>query len=455
MKNIYFIILCFVVINANAQREDHTWYFSATNKGMFFDYTTNAVSITSVHAPLSYEGCGVSADPITGDVLFYSNGIKVIDKSHTQMPNGGGLLGNITCATNGIPCPVPSQPTKYYLFCNSANSPNAGTIYYSIIDMNIIGNGTALNPIGDVVSTQKNISVVTNASEGFAVVTGSNNDFWLVSPQNNSNIIRIYRITNTGISLYNSITVSSTIGDARTVRFSTANNKITIANMVENQGSFLMDFNINNGSISNFILVPGSILGTTTNYWTGFCDSEWSPDGTKLYMSKYRMASSSGRIYQYDLNFPSNPITLIHTLPGTSSNVAMGLQLAPDGKIYFLYVNSAYGDSRLIGVISSPNIAGTGCNYVSNILDMGTSFPMTGIFPQFGLPYKYSPSMLNIVDLNSINVFPNPVNDNLNIEGFIGKNLQIKTVAKYPQQKKLIIFGFFSAAADQFLFVML
>ncbi len=30
-----------------------------------------------------------------------------------------------------------------------------------------------------------------------------------------------------------------------------------------------------------------------------------------------------------------------------------------------------------------------------------------------------------------------------------------KTVAKYPQQKKLIIFGFFSAAADQFLFVML
>ena len=425
MKNILFIVLCFVGLSLMAQREDHTWYFSGTSKGLFFDFNTNAVSITSDHSPLSYEGCGVSADPITGNVLFYSNGIKVIDKSHTQMPNGGGLLGNITCATNGIPCPVPSQPTKYYLFYNSANSPNAGAIYYSIIDMNLAGNGSVSFPTGDIVSTQKNISAVTNAAEGFAVIAGSNSDYWIVSPQNNSNIIRVYRITYSGIVLNNSFTVSATIGDARTVRFCTVNNKISIANMTESQGCFIMDFNIYNGNISNFFSVPGSILGTATNIFTGFDDTEWSPDGTKMYLSKYRMAAGSGRIYQYDLNFPSNAISLIYTLGGGYNNNAMGFQLAPDGKIYFLYLNNTYTDSRLIGAISSPNIAGIGCNFVSNVLDMGTSFPTTVSFPQFGLPFKYTPSNVSLFKENLINIFPNPVSENLVIDGYFGCEIKV------------------------------
>jgi len=211
------------------------------------------------------------------------------------MPNGSGLLGNITCTTNGVPCRIPNQLSKYYLFYNSANSPNAGTIYYSIIDMNLIGNGTVSLPLGDIVSTQKNMSLITNTSEGFTIVSGNNNDYWILSPQNNSNIIRIYRITSTGIAFYNSVTLGSTIGDARTVRYCAANNKISIANMVESQGCFIMDFNVNNGNISNFSLVPGSILGSATNIWTGFCSSEWSGDGTKLYLTKYRRASGSGR----------------------------------------------------------------------------------------------------------------------------------------------------------------
>jgi hypothetical protein len=429
MKTLLFLFLVFVASFSYGQREDHTWYFSATNKGLFFDFTTNAVSITSEHAPLSYEGCGVASDPITGDVLFYSNGIKVCDRSHLTMPNGSGLLGNITCATSGIPCPMPGQPNKYYLFYNSANSPNSGIIYYSIIDMNLIGNGTASLPLGDIVSGQKNISLTSNASEGFVIVTGGNNDFWFIMSQNNSNILKTYRITTTGVSLYNTDTISAVIGDARTIRYSISNNKVTIANMIESQGSFVIDFNPFTGTLSNFMVIPGSVLGTATNYWTGFFDSEWSPDGTKLYLSKYRMTSGSGRIYQYDLNFPATPISLIYTLPGGYSNNAMGLQLAPNGKIYFLYVNNTYSDSRYIGVISLPNVAGTGCNFVPNALDMGSSYPLTGLFPQFGIPYKYSPSDISQLSTNTINVFPNPSQNNITISGIDGGRVMLIDVS--------------------------
>lgn len=425
MKNILFVIFCLAIITVNAQREDHTWYFSSTNKGLFFDFNTNAVSVTSEHAALSYEGCGVAADPLTGVVLFYSNGIKVCDKSHLTMPNGSGLLGNITSATNGIACPMPGQPNKYYLFCNSANSPNAGTIYYSIIDMTLPGNGSVSVPLGDIVSGQKNISLVSGSSEGFVTIPGGNNDYWLVMSQNNSNILKTFKITTSGISLFNTDTIAFVIGDARTIRYNIYNNKITIANMIECQGSFVANFNPFSGLLSNIISIPGSILGTATNYWTGICDTEWSPDGTKLYLSKYRMATSSGRIYQYDLNYPLNPISLIYTIPGTNSNVAMGLQIAPDGKIYFLYVNNIYSDSRLIGAINSPNIAGTGCNFVSNVLDMGSGFPTTGGFPQFGVPYKYSPNNTVTINKNCINIFPNPVSETLFIDGFIGSNIKI------------------------------
>jgi len=386
MKFNWIILLCFITLCANAQKEDHSWYFSSTYKGFFFDFNTNSISVTSNHAPLSYEGCGVAADPTTGNILFYSDGITVFDKNNIPMSNGSGLLGDITCTTNGIPCPVPGIINKYYLFYNSANSPNAGTIYYSIIDMSLPGNGTISLPLGDIVSTQKNIQVATSTSEGFSIIPNPNGAFWLLSTQNNSNIIRIYSITSIGVALVSSFTTPYSISDSRGLRYCKINHKIAITNMIESQGCFIVDFNPTSGTLSNFIQIPGSILGSSTNNIAGFYDSEWSPDGTKLYLSKYRMTNNGGRLYQYDLNFPSSPIALIYSLSGGFDYRASGLKLAPDGKIYFLYKNSIYSDSRYIGAINNPNIAGSGCNFIENVLYMGTSYPETGKFPEFLVP---------------------------------------------------------------------
>lgn len=401
MLRILFFILFVLTISATAQRENHTWYFSGSSKGFFFDFNTNAVSITSTHAPLSYEGCGVAADPTTGDVLFYSNGINIYDKNNIQMPNGSGLLGNITCSTNGIICPFPGQPNKYFLFYNSANIivSDVGYLYYSIVDMSLVGNGTVSNPLGDIVSSQKNILVTSNTPEGFSVIRGNLNNFWLVYPERNSSIIKVFEITSSGVTLHATFNAGVNIDGAMSVRYAKTTHKIAIANAYEYEGCFIMDFDENTGNVSNINLIPGSILGSAINYWTGYYDCEWSSDGTKLYLSKGRMATGSGRIYQYDLNFPTNPISLIYTLAGGYSNTSSGLKLAPDGKIYSLYLNSIYSDSRFIGAITLPNNAGTSCGFVPNVLDMGSSFPSTGKFPEFLAPY-----ICNNISVNDANI---------------------------------------------------
>ena len=80
MVRILFFILFVLTLSAVAQREDHTWYFSNTNKGLFFDFSTNLASITNVHAPMNEAGgFFVASMPLTGDVMFYTDGSKIFD----------------------------------------------------------------------------------------------------------------------------------------------------------------------------------------------------------------------------------------------------------------------------------------------------------------------------------------------------------------------------------------
>jgi len=117
-----------------AQYESHNWCFSETSRGLSFDLNTNQPAVVTNNGFLSYEGCGTATNPQTGELMFYSNGLKIVDKGHQTMVNGSGLNGGISCATNGVPCPVPRQANKYYVFSNSTEAVANGSLYYSIIN---------------------------------------------------------------------------------------------------------------------------------------------------------------------------------------------------------------------------------------------------------------------------------------------------------------------------------
>jgi PKD repeat protein len=111
----------------------------------------------------------------------------------------------------------------------------------------------------------------------------------------------------------------------------------------------LLDFDNATGVISNPVVIADNSQASTAY------SSEFSPDGTKLYVTAY----NQGDIFQYDITSGNSATIMsskivITTGPGNNSS----MQIGPDDKIYVSRYNAKY-----LGVINFPDVAGTNCNY--------------------------------------------------------------------------------------------
>ncbi|MDH5603382.1 MAG: hypothetical protein OEY51_05570, partial [Cyclobacteriaceae bacterium] len=116
------------------------WYFGTTGNGVEFNLGNNTPSGTSGNVGLGNGGSAVAVDPMTGNLLFYTDGQNVYDANHQYMPNGTGLSGNPSSNQPVVVCAVPGTTDQYYVFTNSASAGSAGAISYSIVDMSQFGN---------------------------------------------------------------------------------------------------------------------------------------------------------------------------------------------------------------------------------------------------------------------------------------------------------------------------
>jgi len=366
------------------------------------------IATTNIHYT-PYTNCGTSVvvDTATGNLKFYTDGKFVIDNSHLPMPNGVGLLGGNATHSSGLVVPKPGDCEKYYVFTitTATETGTAGNLYYSIVDMLLPGNGTVASPKGNVISSAKNILVASNVSEALNVVKNNfTGEYWLISASNSLNQLLVYKISSTGIFFHSNYTLSYTLSDIQATSFNPIANKLFVGSFIENEPCLLLDFNVATGFFTSSVSIPGTPLGSSSNPYAGIIDAEWSSDGTKLYISKYRGQApsfGSGRIYQYDLNFPASPPVVVFS-PNTASqsDVCKGLRLGPDNKIYFSY-NSPANPNTFIGCINNPNNPGGLSNV--NQFQINFTIPITGVglFPRF--PYIES-SVINIsvVGNNSI-----------------------------------------------------
>lgn len=213
-KTICSFLLSFIAIFSFAQQQQqNTWLFGTGSKGIKFDPITHIPSVTTgKYTPYGNEGCGVATNPSTGALLFYSDGVKIVDAGNQVMPNGSGLQGHSSSAQNAWVCGVPGNCNQYYIFSSSAafEANPSGALYYSIVDMTLPGNGTVGNPKGDVISGKKNIVVSSTGSEALTIIKSNNyGEYWLLSIEFNTTAIRIFKITATGLQL--SSTYTSTL----------------------------------------------------------------------------------------------------------------------------------------------------------------------------------------------------------------------------------------------------
>ena len=367
MKKSLFVLLLIYVQCSFAQKQTNFWYFG-TLAGM--DFTSGSPAAITNGALNTAEGCAAISNA-SGNLLFYTDGVKVWDKTNTQMPNGFGLLGDPSTTQSALIIPNPGNTNLYYIFTLPAEG--GGNFCYSVVDM------TLNSGKGNV--TTKNTSLKANVTEKMSAVYHCNgHDIWIAIHEWSSNAFYSYLITNSGIST----PIISNTGPIHTdvhgqMKFNTSGTKIACArdtiistNPPPGTGNGFLDvFNFNNttGVVSTPVILS---LNHQKVYGV-----EFSPDNSKIYATYYDVAAASG-VAQFDMN--ASNVQASEVILNTSSNPDIySLQLGPNHKIYV-----AREGTPLIDAIGSPNLAGTSANYTSGVINLDPA--SIGAYCLLGLP---------------------------------------------------------------------
>ncbi len=349
------LILLFNLYNGwhcYSQNETKKWYFGL-QAGLDFSTNPPTVLTNGVTAPAD-EAYASIADT-QGNLLFYTNGVTVWNKTHTVMANGSGLDGNTSATQGALIVKQPGNNNLYFVFTLDAGAlPNG--LKYSVVDMALAsGNGSV---------TIKNVPLLTPCTEKMAGVKHCNGiDTW-VMVHDVTNVFKAYLVTSVGI---NTVAVNSAIGVSNanvgylgSIKFSSNGKKLAAATSAVDSiapwktGVFeLFDFDNATGIVSNPIILA---KGYPTYNYAYAC--EFSPDCKKLYGLKTNTPAQN-RIFQWDLcaGSASAIVSSIYSI-ATPSVYGGGMQLAPDGKIYI-----SRHQQQSLAVINNPNLAGNASNY--------------------------------------------------------------------------------------------
>lgn len=356
-KKILLFLLMFTCLGLYAQKEAYNWPFGDKagltwkTKRQHTDVTRlygNTYS-TSLWLPATfannvrtYEGCFALSDENTGDIMFYSDGRTIYDRTGGVMTNGSGLSGHPSSTQSGVLMPYPGakNANKYI----ALTVPQVGgVISYSVIDMSE-GNGKVL-------ADEKNIKLTGGRGrigESMSVIQHANKkDFWIVAPgSGTTTALNAWLVTKDGVqtSVYE-VTTGIPIADNnynsgsfnRTFKFSPNGQHFvwTLGSGVVN-GSFMIgDFDTKTGKFSNVKIVKFDEDGTMRSTY----GAEFSSSGKYLYI----IGNMSMKAYIF-ASLKTSPTTYSPTtykLAGTdsSSNALFpaSLQLGPDGYMYGTY----------------------------------------------------------------------------------------------------------------------
>lgn len=344
--------------SAGAQSPADWWYFGLS-AGVHF--TSSGVVADTNSSMTTDEGCAVLST-YDGDLLFYTDGTFVWNRDHDQMPNGYGLLGNFSSTQSAIILPVIGSTTRYYVFTVHANS-SVG-LHYSVVDM-------SLNTgFGDVDTSMKNVFLIDSLGEKLTAIAKNNGTgYWVLVHKLQGTTYYAFDVTVNGVDT--TPVVSNGAYDynsfCRGYIKSNVDGTVLASGIYEGPGGVdLSQFNQATGQVFNSIHINGTSYASGNNgYAYGI---EFSPNDSLLY------TGNNSSIWQFNIsNWSASAIEAsAYQVPGV--DIAMALQLGPDGKIYHPENFDSY-----LGVINDPDVQGSGCNYVSNAVDLLTGTARIGL----------------------------------------------------------------------------
>ncbi len=351
-------------------KRDYTWIMGQTvphNSGMGLDFhQAPPLPFLFPHDLNMYITNGVISDQ-DGHLLFFTNGMRVADRTGHIMPHGDSLCyGNMFdwmepqysgLAHSGLVIlPLPGSDSIFYIINQKIEWDSIGRVispalYFSIVDIRL--NGT----LGDV--TEKDVLLIddTLAVNTLAAVRhGNGRDWWIiVAEYYQSNYYRIL-LSTSGIQLVGkqSIGPNTTNYEVGNAVFSPDGNTFARGSdstvLPTSNRLNIFSFNRCTGLLSNFRDASSMEPGSNS------VEIAISPNSRYLYFSRAQ------KVIQYDLW--SDDILNTKIIVGLYDGYTYGgnptaftaIELAPDGLVY---IQNGY--SPFMSPIESPDVAGWGC----------------------------------------------------------------------------------------------
>ncbi len=352
MRGLFWLIFLLVpyAIAAQNNLSQYNWYFGTSTEGVKFNISDSQANAVNDQNPnLGRGGSAVATDHVSGDLLFYTDGVRAIDATHRQMPNGIGLSGDVNRNQASAISPVPGNSDQFYIFSNDGN------ISYHTVDMTLMGNAVGTEPpLGDVTVKNATDPDVPAVTEAMLIMETGNGPYqhWLLVQESGTNNVHIFLIRPGDLVPIDTVTIPFNITAAH-FAWHKPTGKIAVAPQNTNTNIQLLNFTP--GAGANTLTYDSQVLNTGFSDTAGesVYDVEFSPDGSKLFFSRYGDGVQEGVLYRFDLNVPNaapdqvNPNTL---------HRSYGVQLGPDGALYHLYQESS-GGPILLGRITNPDSA--------------------------------------------------------------------------------------------------
>lgn len=316
---------------AYAQDRSGTHWYFGHRAGLTF--TSGAVEVLADGQLRTNEGCATVSDPVTGDLLFYTDGVTVWNRLHDVMPNGINLNGDVSTSQSALIVPVPGSSTQYYIFNAAPVTTNdlrdrCFCLYYSIVDISRDAG------FGDVIV--KNVQLWQDITEHVTAAADCRDDGWWIIVR--SGITRDFYSFRVERGRIDPVPVKSdasnptlTVRDVGTMTVSPDGRKLVITSGSGN--SQLYSVNPATGQVTDGLSMFPINEQRGSHYGAAF-----DPEGRYVFVTVAREENNSlTRIYRFDatkqtaLDIQSTR-QLVGEIPGISEWAA--LQLGPDGNIY-------------------------------------------------------------------------------------------------------------------------
>ncbi|MEP0212920.1 MAG: T9SS type B sorting domain-containing protein [Cellulophaga sp.] len=359
------------------QTQASNWYFGE-GAGLRFNNDGSVTAVTDGKLNTT-EGCATISDD-TGNLLFYTDGIRVYTKDHVLMQNGTGLYGDPSSSQSALIVPNQKDTNIFYIFTVDTSVFEADPDYglnYSTVDMSLDGGKGAV--------TSKNVRLLDYCSEKITAVLKDcfDKSVWVITYATNDgsegvfDTFHAFEVNDTGVVTTSvKSKVNSFITDKRGyLKLSADGTKMASANV--SQGLYLYDFNADTGVLSNEQRIN---INAPNKDPYGL---EFSPNNKLLYVHTYNaqqgLVTETSNLLQYNLtaaNISSSEVIL------DNRNIYRGaLQLAENGKIYRTIANSYDQGTQYLGVINNPNQLGTTAGYQHNAVNLQGKLATQGLPP--------------------------------------------------------------------------